>query len=655
MNGTVAESPPAGAPPRGKVPGRQWYAKSSWWGYRQVLPIHLTWIASLFAIGFLPPAWTPLFAMAGAIAAYRMSFILHDCSHKTMFSRSWENEAWGWYSGFCVFADFRNYRLSHWKHHTNLWEPDDPQAADYVASITGASPSRGRMFVHLLEPLVLLNVVGILTKLVTDTYAEDTGAAGRTPVKGVPMKWPLLGIAAVQFVVAAITTAGFTRWWGYPLFLAVEIPVGLWMSRVRSYLEHGEIDCHHDHPDAEHAIVRTHHPTFLERRILSAAAFHYHAEHHQWPQIPSGQLARVHDEFGEQISGRPGGSYGETLLQVMRATYMSRPPRSDAFQDAPVIATEPVVCGLCGAAEHEHYADTYDFDYRSCRNTWSFVRCLRCDNLYLNPRPRKEDLPVIYPKNYYAYAYDEKFSWLAKKGKALIDRSTFARVGRFVPGALTRYLDIGCGNGRYLRLLAERGVNKEGLHGVELDAEVVQRLRDDGYQVLNAAFEDADLPDNYFQLVTLFSVLEHVANPRDTLQRIHRLLVDGGIVAFEVPNSRSLNGRLFKHIYWGAYHTPRHWNIFSKETIAQLAPALGFELVHVQRTTGHAFWMRSFHNLLTYGYGWKRLGRLFDPEAFLPGVMVATAVDMVRARFDQETDNMIVILRKTSAAGTRPA
>lgn len=58
---------------------------------------------------------------------------------------------------------------------------------------------------------------------------------------------------------------------------------------------------------------------------------------------------------------------------------------------------ESVSCGACGSREARPFASGRDFEYASSEDTYYVQRCLKCDNLYLDPRPARESLGVIYP------------------------------------------------------------------------------------------------------------------------------------------------------------------------------------------------------------------------------------------------------------------
>ncbi len=97
----------------------------------------------------------------------------------------------------------------------------------------------------------------------------------------------------------------------------------------------------------------------------------------------------------------------------------------------------------------------------TCGNRWDFWQCDVCSAVWLDPRPAVSELAAIYPPTYYAYQIEQKVSALSLKGKEILDRLKFADVLRTIGAEPRSYLDIGCGNGRYLDVFAKRGISKE--------------------------------------------------------------------------------------------------------------------------------------------------------------------------------------------------
>jgi SAM-dependent methyltransferase len=314
---------------------------------------------------------------------------------------------------------------------------------------------------------------------------------------------------------------------------------------------------------------------------------------------------------------------------------------------APEIAEEAVpACPVCDAIAAEPHARGFDYEMLTCRNEWRFVRCASCRHVWLNPRPALSTLPIIYPSDYYAYNYD-KISAVARRAKALLDNRKMRWILEHGAATPRAYLDIGCGDGRYLRVIERGGVPRERLVGLEVDERSVEALVAQGYRAMCARVEDCELPAETLDLVTMFHVIEHVEDPKRTMQRIVGWLAPGGLLAIETPNLDSLDGRLFGRGLWGGYHIPRHWSLFTTETLMRLLRDCGLEVVAVRYQTGHSFWMYSFHHALRYSARrFPRLARFFDPLRSLPFLVLFTVFDIARSAFGFRTSAVLVVARR---------
>jgi 2-polyprenyl-3-methyl-5-hydroxy-6-metoxy-1,4-benzoquinol methylase len=304
-------------------------------------------------------------------------------------------------------------------------------------------------------------------------------------------------------------------------------------------------------------------------------------------------------------------------------------------------------CEVCGSHDSVDYAWGYDYEYRSCRNLWRFVTCRSCGHVWLNPRPRVEALDVIYPPTYFSYHYEE-IPAVARRGKELLDRLKMRQILKACSGTPRRYLDVGCGDGRYLEALGRAGVPRDGLYGLELDQDIVDGLRQRGLQAYRQRVETCDVFDNEtFDLITMFHVIEHVDSPRSVTDRLAGWLKPGGVLALETPNLDSLDARLFRAGKWGGYHIPRHFHLFKPDTLRRMVEAAGLRVVDVRFQTGHAFWMYSMHHVLRYNDPpHPRLARLFDPLASVIPLAGFTGFDRLRASVGARTSAMLLIARR---------
>lgn len=141
-----------------------------------------------------------------------------------------------------------------------------------------------------------------------------------------------------------------------------------------------------------------------------------------------------------------------------------------------------------------------------------------------------------------------------------------------------RVLDVGCGNGMFLRMAAEVGYDCRGIDLSEAAATFCQQqgMNAIAGNFLNQAWEQP------FDLITMWDVVEHLREPEKYLRRVNELLVDRGHLLLKIPSFGPLNFSILKLIpsrgglLIGA---PGHINYFSRTSFVKLLDRCGFEPV----------------------------------------------------------------------------
>ena len=157
-----------------------------------------------------------------------------------------------------------------------------------------------------------------------------------------------------------------------------------------------------------------------------------------------------------------------------------------------------------------------------------------------------------------------------------------------------------------------------------------------------------EIADGSIDLATMFHVIEHVDDPGTVARRVAKWLTPGGVFAVETPNIDSYDARKFKQAFWGGYHIPRHWNLFSPVTLAKLLSDAGLEVVATKYQTGHSFWMYSYHHLTRFGPKQDVKGAAkFNPfGGSLLRLAAFTGFDKMRAALGRKTSAMLMLARK---------
>ncbi|MEQ1592328.1 MAG: class I SAM-dependent methyltransferase [Thiobacillaceae bacterium] len=249
-------------------------------------------------------------------------------------------------------------------------------------------------------------------------------------------------------------------------------------------------------------------------------------------------------------------------------------------------------CPVDGAAGTVRYADVQDA-YFGTQGHWHYRQHKKTGHLWLDPRPADPTIGDLYT-NYYTHATElpaattglwrqaialalsirlgypapEKTSMLAK----LI--SHFPSVGdaaelevmRIQASESGRMLDVGCGGGAFLCRMRKAGWV---VAGIEPDVKAAARLvAQEGFPVYRSLEELTQKEEQPFDIIVLSHVIEHLPNPMHTLTLLRSLLAAGGRLLLTTPNALSLGSRIFG-ASWRGLEPPRHFNVFSPDSLCQ--------------------------------------------------------------------------------------
>jgi len=226
-------------------------------------------------------------------------------------------------------------------------------------------------------------------------------------------------------------------------------------------------------------------------------------------------------------------------------------------------------CALCGAQSYDLFQQA-DGPYR-------VVQCKQCTLVYVDPLPPRTELEQHYDEDYYS-------EWISSQ------RVPRERLWQNRLDALLQYnqngrlLDVGCGDGTFLRFAREAGFE---VYGTEISLYAGERL-EKLYEipVFMGALHEAEYPSEYFDVVTLYHVIEHVDDPVRYLSETHRILKTGGLLVVACPNVKSYVFNLAYLLYKGkrfqlfsTNDKEIHLYHFSAQTLTMLLKNNGFSLL----------------------------------------------------------------------------
>lgn len=209
------------------------------------------------------------------------------------------------------------------------------------------------------------------------------------------------------------------------------------------------------------------------------------------------------------------------------------------------------------------------------QDQYTLCNCKHCDAYFLEPKPSADQLKRAYADDYYGEG-EKKFNptvekvlnfFRARKAKAI---SNYLKEG-------DRYLDFGCGDGELLYQISKQGNYQ--LDGIEIEGKAAQRAAQrKEVELFVGELTEADYPDNYFQLVSMIHVFEHLPNPSEVVNILSQIIREDGYLIIEQPNIESWQAKVFKG-KWLHLDPPRHLNFFGPDALTRLLGQYGFKEV----------------------------------------------------------------------------
>ncbi len=184
-------------------------------------------------------------------------------------------------------------------------------------------------------------------------------------------------------------------------------------------------------------------------------------------------------------------------------------------------------------------------------------------NVNIVPKP----LPREMQQHTYSIMYEVEESHWWFVGRRRILRSFMARIVADLKKTNPQILDIGCGTGANLEMLAEFGA----VQGVDVSPEALAFCRTRGLdQVRQGAAEELPYADGQFDLVTALDVVEHLDDDRSGLEEMRRVLHPKGRALIFVPAFMFL---------WGVQDDiSNHRRRYTLKGIKDVLQSAGFEL-----------------------------------------------------------------------------
>ena len=243
-------------------------------------------------------------------------------------------------------------------------------------------------------------------------------------------------------------------------------------------------------------------------------------------------------------------------------------------------------CPICGNQTFNSFLSCKD--YLVSHEDFIIQECQNCNFRLTNPRPDAHSIGSYYKSEQYISHNDTSKGLINSVYRVVRNYTLQTKLNLIntLNKGVGNILDVGCGTGAFLETCQAKGWK---VTGMEPDADArgiaAEKLNSAIYTDLNALVGTAQ-----FNIITLWHVLEHIADVNTIVEQLHQLLTEGGTILIAVPNSDSYDAAYFKE-YWAAYDVPRHLHHFTPSTIQLLFNKHGFKLKDKKPMVFDAFYI----------------------------------------------------------------
>lgn len=245
-------------------------------------------------------------------------------------------------------------------------------------------------------------------------------------------------------------------------------------------------------------------------------------------------------------------------------------------------------CPICEGPEFEELCTATDFFIS--KQSFALAKCKSCGFVLTWNPPKGERLASYYNSpNYiphnktnrtcFQILYGAARSIMLRKKIQFIEKETTKRNGFL--------LDYGCGAGYFANYAKSKGWS---VTAMDSNSNARKYALDQFSLTVLDENQIKELPSQYYDVISLWHVLEHIEDLSTIWSELDRLLKPTGALVLAVPNIASFDARKYQE-NWAAYDVPRHLWHFSPSTIQQLGSKHGFCLANRKPMPFDAFYI----------------------------------------------------------------
>jgi len=233
-------------------------------------------------------------------------------------------------------------------------------------------------------------------------------------------------------------------------------------------------------------------------------------------------------------------------------------------------------CVLCNQSEFHQIASRGRDNHAT-----NIVICRNCSLVQVNPRESHEKAVRFYEEKYHRHStgMDRPSDQFIIKSRAFAEQRIQVLESLVEIGEMS-LLDVGCSCGEFLRQIRTKVKSAQGVEpGRDFTDYGMRNFDLDIFVGDLSAF--SRVSQAKYNIVTLFTVLEHLISPTELLSDINSFLVDEGLLFLEVPNFLAFLKAIRNKKKFHQYFSPYHLQYFSENSLRRMLNSAGFQLIYL--------------------------------------------------------------------------
>jgi len=229
--------------------------------------------------------------------------------------------------------------------------------------------------------------------------------------------------------------------------------------------------------------------------------------------------------------------------------------------------------------------DLTHIDKSFIRQEYFVMQCTKCEFYFIHPEIDFTDKEwmELYNKEYFGemtkWHKNERVDSIKKRLDHLFKLNKKEEIN---------FLDVGCGEGYALLDSYNREWNT---FGFDISDNRIESVQNKKIEFTLGSIFNVKYPDNFFDIIYMDSVLEHVPNPLNYLIELNRIMKTNGVLYIGVPNENSLFNdvrKLINHfknidasIKLRPFEQPYHIVGYTQKTLKEISEQSNFHLVEL--------------------------------------------------------------------------